>query len=191
MREGGTLTKTLPTSSEEPDGFTNLPTLKPRQKVPCVEYTTEPFVDDVEITGPSALYFYASLSNQDTNWMVETFDISPDGSRRLVTMGWLKASHRELDETKSKPYQPFHPHTRSLPVEPGKIYEYAMEIRETSNVYKAGHRMQLIIKGQDSPYEGPEHFREIHYHLLNMKETQHTIYHTPKYQSYLLLPEIP
>ncbi len=191
LREREKLTEIPPTSGEEPDRFTNLPTLKPRQKVPCVEYMTEPMAQDLEITGPSALYFHGSLDNQDANWMVEIFDVSPDGSRRLVTMGWLKASHRELDEAKSKPYQPFHPHTRSLPIEPRRVYEYAMEIRETSNVFKAGHRMQLIVKGQDSPYEGPEHFREIHYHLLNMKETWHTVYHTSQYQSYLLLPVIP
>jgi putative CocE/NonD family hydrolase len=90
LRQGGRLTEAPPTSSEEPDSFTNLPTLKPRQKVPCVEYTTEPMAQDTEITGPSALYLHASLSNQDANWMAEIFDISPDGSRRLVTMGWLK-----------------------------------------------------------------------------------------------------
>jgi len=146
---------------------------------------------DLEITGPAALYFQASLDNQNANWMVELFDVNPDGKRRLVTMGWLKASHRELDAARSKLYQPFHPHTRSVPVEPGKVNEYAIDVKETSNVFKAGHRMQLIIKGQDSPYEGPEHFREIHYHLLNMKETKHTVYHNAKYQSYLLLPVIP
>jgi len=191
LREDGKLSEAPAASSEETDVFINLPALKPRQKVPAVEYITEPMTQDLEITGPLALYFNASLDNQDANWMAELFDVSPDGSRRLVTLGWLKASHRELDEARTKPYQPFHPHTRNLSVEPGKIYEYAMEIRETSNVFKAGHRMQLIIKGQDSPYEGPEHFREIHYHLLNMEETRHTIYHTPQYQSYLLLPVIP
>ncbi len=190
LSEGEKLSEAPPTLDEKPDSFVNLPTLKPRQKVPCVKYTTEPLDQDLEITGPSALYFHASLSEGDANWMVEIFDLSPDGSKRLVTMGWLKASHRELNEARSKPYQPFHPHTRNIPVEPGKIYEYALEIRETSNVFKAGHRLQLIIKGQDSPYEGPEHFRETHFHLLNMKETQHTVYHTPKYQSHWLAPVI-
>ncbi|MDP2932495.1 MAG: CocE/NonD family hydrolase [Chloroflexota bacterium] len=191
LRQGGKLNQTPSSSGEEPESFVNKPTVKPSEKVPQLQYVTEPLARDLEITGPSAFYFNASLSNPDANWMVEIHDISPDGSRRLVTMGWLKASHRELDVAKSKPYQPYHPHTRSLPVEPGKIYEYAIDVRETSNVFQAGHRMQLIVKGQDSPYEGPEHFRETHYHLLNMKETKHTIYHTPQYQSYLLLPVIP
>jgi uncharacterized protein len=34
-----------------------------------------------------------------------------------ATTGFLKASHRELDERTT----PYHPHTRAVPVEPGKI----------------------------------------------------------------------
>jgi predicted acyl esterase len=103
-----------------------------------------------------------------------------------VTRGWLKASHRAIDEKKSIPYQPFHPHTESIPVKPNEIMEYAIEIRETSYVFKAGHSLQLLIKGEDSPYEDP-----LWYHLPNMRETQHTIYHNCKEVSYLLLPIIP
>ena len=79
--------------------------------------------------------------------MVELGDIAQDGSARLMTKGWLKTSHRNTDESKSKLYQPFHPHTKSTPVEPGKIYEYAIDIRETPNVFRAGYRIQLVIKG--------------------------------------------
>jgi hypothetical protein len=138
----------------------------------------------MEITGPIALYFYASLSTEDTHWMVEIKDLDPNGAETIITKGWLKASHRELDETKSKPYQPYHPHTRSLPVKPGEIYEYAVEIRETSYVIKAGHRFRLEIKGQD-------HLHLRYAHVPYMKETKHTIYHSNKYLSHLLLPIIP
>lgn len=191
LRENGMLTEEPPTSTEAPDTFTYRPALKPWQEVPSVKYTTTPLTKDMEVTGPSALYLYGSLSTPDGNWHIEIYDTDPDGSKRLVTMGWLKASHREIDESKSKPYQPFHPHTRSIPVEPGKIYEYPLGIVETSNVFKAGHRIHLIIKGQDTDWEGPQYFRQIHYHLDYGKENQQTIYHTPEYQSYLLLPVIP
>jgi uncharacterized protein len=105
----------------------------------------------------------------------------------MVTKGWLKASHRELDETKSKPYQPYHPHTRSVPVEPGKVYEYAMAMVETSNVFRAGHRIQLVIKGQDSRYEEGDHY----FHLDNLKETKHVVHHSEASPSHLLLPIVP
>ena len=113
--------------------------------------------------------------------MVDIHDIGEDGSERLVSKGWLKASHRAIDERRSKPYQPFHPHKESVPVKPGEILEYAIEIRETSNVFKVGHRLQLVIKGADSPYEDP-----IWFHLPNMKKTEHRIYHDRVNISYLL-----
>jgi len=51
---------------------------------------------------------------------------------------------------------------------------------------KGGHRIQLVIKGQDASCEdSPESF-----HLPNMKETPHTIYHNSEYPSYLLIPII-
>ena len=115
-------------------------------------------------------------------------DINLDGSERVVSKGWLKASHRELDESKSKLYQPFHPHTRSIPIETGKIYEYGIDIKETSYVFKAGHRIQLKIKGQDAQWEGKTYDYTIHCHLPRSRESLHTIYHNSEYRSYLLLP---
>ena len=118
--------------------------------------------------------------------MVDIKDIAEDGSERLISKGWLKASQRALDPKKSKPYQPFHSHTESVPVPPREVLEYAIEVRETSYVFKAGHSMQVVIKGEDSPYED-----RIWYHLPNMRETKHTLYHNATYLSYLLVPIIP
>jgi len=191
LRGNGLLTEAAPGTGEKPDSFTNMPWLKPREEVPPIKYTTTSLTEDVEVTGPSALYLYASLDTEDTDWMVEIRDVDTSGTEKLVSMGWLKASHREIDDSKSLPYQPFHPHTGSIPIKPGEIYEYAIEIRETSMVFKAGHKIQLVIKGQDAPWEGKEYFRDVFWHLPRRKETQHTIYHTPEYPSYLLLPIIP
>lgn len=157
-------------------------------ELPCVKYTTAQFEENVEITGPIALYLNVSISSTDANLMVVLKDIDPNGKEVLVTKGWLKASHKAVDKNKSKSYQPFHPHTESIPVEPGKIYEYAIEIRETSYVFKRGHALQLVIKGEDTPYEdqsSPNFF-----HLPNMINTKHTIYHNSQYRSYLVLPII-
>jgi len=186
LREKGKLAEEPPKSGEEPDSFINRLYWDPKEPIPCVKYTSEPFVKDVEITGPIALYLNASLSTQDANWMVDIKDIAGDGSERLVTKGWLKASHRAIDQSKSKSYQPFHPHTESVPVPPGKVLEYSIEIRETSNVFRSGHSLQLVIKGEDSPYDDP-----VWFHLPNMKETKHTIYHKKNNISYLLVPIIP
>lgn len=190
LRENRGLAELPASSGEETDSFTNMPAIIPGQEVPSIKYMTKPLYNDTELTGPIALYIHASLNKSDANWMVEIHDIDTDGTMKLISMGWLKASHREIDESKSKPYKPFHPHTRSIPIKPGTINEYAIEICETSYVFKAGHRIQLLIKGQDAPWEGFRE-RERWCHLDNSKETKCTIYHTSEYPSYLLLPIIP
>ncbi|MFC1861514.1 CocE/NonD family hydrolase [Chloroflexota bacterium] len=187
LRQDGLLAETPPTWNEGSSSFVNVPWPRMGDKAPCVKYTTKPVTEDVEVTGPIALYFHASLSGEDANWMVDIKDIAPDGSETVISKGWLKASHRELDENKSVPYRPYHPHTRSIPIVPGRVYEYAIDIRDTSNVFKTGHRLQLVIKGQDAPWD--DFF--IWFHVNTMKEVRHTIHHTPEYPSYLLLPVIP
>ena len=98
----------------------------------------------------------------------------------------MRAAHRALDPAQSEPYQPFHPHIDDVPVQPGKVEEYAIDIRETSRRFAPGHRLVLEIRGQDTTAEEP-----IWYHLSNSVETRHSIYRDRAHQSYLLLPVIP
>ena len=187
----GSLKEESPGWNEKPDAFRNAAPLRPGQQVPALRYATEPLAHDTEVTGPIALYLYASIGGADTNWIVELEDVAPDGTTRRASIGWLKASHRELDEAKSKPFQPYHPHTRALPVTPGKIERYAIDIRETSYVFKAGHRMQLRVKAQDAPWEGTSYIYRLSLHLPRNEEMEHRVHHTPEHPSYLLLPVIP
>jgi predicted acyl esterase len=186
LRGKGLLSESPPDSSEMPVSFTTK-WIIPGEKCPCVKYETVPLVKDMEVTGPSALYIHASLSSEDGNFIVYMKDVGADGSETMVSKGWLKASHREIDESKSKSYQPFHPHTKSVDLMPGRIYEYAIEIRDTSYLFKVGHKVRLVIQGQDAAWEDSL----ISYHLTRVKDTQFTIYNNAPYPSYLILPIIP
>jgi hypothetical protein len=185
LRDGGRLTKDPPTESESFNTFINN-TYWQFGEVPCLKYTTAQFESNVEVTGPIVLYMHAAINSPDANWMIVMKDIGPDDSEEIVTKGWLKASHREIDEKRSTPYKPYHPHRKSVPVEPGRIYEYAIEIRETSYVFKRGHALQLIIKGEDTPYEDVASVS--YYHLPKAEKTEHSIYHDKNYRSHLMLP---
>jgi len=184
LREGGRLDATPPQPHERPDSFINEPWLGANKASPCVAYSTAPMAADTEYTGPHALYLYADLDGEDAHWIVVINDIAPDGSKTQVTKGWLKASHRELDAERSRPERPYHPHTRAQAVTPGVVTEYAIEIRDSAYVFKKGHRMQLVIRGQSSPWED----FAIFFHLNHMNTVRHRIHHTQQCASHLLLP---
>ena len=180
---------TLSLSQAESEGsgsFKNDPDLPPNQHAPGITFTSAPFDVPTEMTGPLALYVHARLDQPDATWIVTVRDVAPDGTSRTVTKGWLRASQRELDVEKSRPYQPYQKHTRRETLEPGQSYEFAIEIRETSNVFLSGHRIALDIKGQDTTAEDP-----IWVHTCNAIPTTHTVQFGGKFDSYLLLPVIP
>lgn len=181
----------LDAASVPPDGFYQPPP-SVTDVVHRLKWTTPAMLEDMEVTGPAALYLHASIDTDDTNFIVRLFDVDPHGNKIQLTTGWLKASHRELDESKSKPWCPHHPHTRSVPVVPGEIVQYAIRVHSMSNVFRAGHRIELEISSLESLAEAamsagpPENF-----HLPSGRATTHKIYRDRTYPSHLLLPIIP
>lgn len=181
--------------SEEPETFYDAPDCFVQQPptmtttIQSLKYLTSPMSEDMEVTGPIALYLYASIDTDDTNWIVTLTDVDEHGAETELTRGWLKASHRAVDKGKSKPWQPYHPHTKPEAVIPGEIYEYAIEVRPTSNVFRAGHCVKLEIASMDLPMP-PKRGPKPH-HLASSRTTLHKIYRNEKWPSHLLLPIIP
>jgi hypothetical protein len=114
-------------AAREPDVFTQMP-LKQTTKVERLRYMTEPFSEDLTVVGPISLTLYAAIDKTDTNWSIVLKDVGPDVSavtarsgersvpsnlpERELTRGWLKASYRAIDPSRSKPDEPFHKLTR-------------------------------------------------------------------------------
>jgi predicted acyl esterase len=107
------------------------------------------------LAGPLALHLVAASSATDTDWHVKVADVAPDGSESLITDGALRASHRALDPGKSLPGRPYHTHTDPQPIEPGKFYEYEIEIWPTAYELKPGHRLQVRLTSTDIPTHLP------------------------------------
>lgn len=168
------------------DSFSNDPYIRPGKLSQGLDYVLPPAEQDLEITGPLALYLKASLDQPEATWFINVKNRAPDGKTTVVTKGWLRASHRKLDPDKSTPHKPYHPHEMSEPVPVGEIVEYAIDIRDTSLVLLKGHQLVLEVRGQDTPAEDP-----VWYHLCNPVETRHTIHYGGEEGSYLLLPVIP
>ena len=109
----------------------------------------------LRLTGPMALHLVASSTAPDTDWHARVVDVAPDGSESVITEGSLRASHRRLDSSRSTSAQPYHPHTDSRPIEPGRFYEYAIEIWPTAYRLARGHRLQVRVTSMDLPTHLP------------------------------------
>jgi hypothetical protein len=153
--------------------------------LPKIVYRTPRLKERVEVTGPIALTLYASSTARDTTWAVRLIDEDERGRCSLLTCGWLKASHREIDEDKSTPYRPWHPHTREEKLDPGRVYEFRIEIWPTSNAFKPGHRIRLEVASQQSPV-----LDIIYSFLPDPYVGKNTIYHSDEYPSHLIIPVI-
>ncbi len=174
----------------DPDSFVQ-PPLYVSYDINSMKYQTAPLSEDMEVTGPVALYLYASIDQDDTNWIVHLYDVDPMGRSELLSLGYLKASHRALDKRKSTPGQPYHPQIKSEPVVPGKIYEYVIAVNPLSNVFKAGHRIKLEIRTLEHSKEPEGAQPPFAIHICSSKTVLHNIFRDKKHQSHLLLPVVP
>jgi putative CocE/NonD family hydrolase len=183
LRSRGRLMEEPPVFNEGPDCFVQQP-LDETSEISSIKYSTEPLNKDVEVTGPMAIYLYASIDQEDTNWRVILSDVDESSLKRYVlTEDWLKASHRTIDESKSEFCRPWHPHTENESLIPGKVYDYIIALAPRSHVFKSGHRIEIDIASMDNAPGG--------LHICNSKTTLHRIHHDPEYASYLVLPVIP
>jgi len=194
LRARGRLSTTPETASGRPDVFVQQP-LDQTATVAKLRYETDPLPDDLEVVGPIALTLHASIDQPETNWIVALKDVDGASRDREVTRGFLKASHRTLDEARSTPWEPYHPHTSREPVPPGEVVEYAISLSPTANVFRRGHRIALEVMSLDHrgdpvapPLVGPVHHPP---HICSSRTVRHTIFHDPDRPSSLLLPVIP
>jgi len=126
-------------------------------------FMSAPLSEDTEITGPLAAHLRISSNTEDADIFLVFRVFSADLREQTfvgaidphtpVAQGWLRASHRELDEELSKPYRPYHRHSRIQPLQPGVPVDLAVEIWPTSIVVPKGHRIALSIRGKDYQWQ--------------------------------------
>ena len=127
-------------------------------------FLSEPFAEEMEFTGPMAAKLFVSADSVDADMFLVVRMFAPDmeeivfqGSndpKTPIASGWLRASHRELDQQKTLPYRPYHTHAKKEPLEKGKIYELDIEIHPTGIVVPTGYRIGLSVRGKDYVWGG-------------------------------------
>lgn len=151
-----------------------------------LKYYSAPLVENTEVIGLASLNVYASCRGVDMNIFASLWDYSPEGEEICLSKGYLKASHRELDPKRSKPWHPIHTHTSPKPLVPGRIYLLSIALSPIAHLFKAGHRIVLKISSSD---DKPKTLFEVGMdHLCSQRMNTITIYSNATYPSHLLLP---
>jgi uncharacterized protein len=158
-------------------------------------FTTAPLAADIEIAGPIKLVLYAASTNCDTDFVVKLYDQAPQSpdhrtkdiqpASRVVTKGWLRASHRAVDPTRSTEYALWYTHTDPQPLEPGAVTKIEVAVMPTAYRFKKGNRIRIDLANGDS---GLTEFGWFHHEYTPDKLGQDTIFHSEQYPSQILLP---
>lgn len=170
-----------------------IPTDQRLESANGLTFRTEALSEPLRLVGPSMLHLIASSSTTDTDWIVKMADVAPDGSEHIITNGYLRASHRELDTERSREGVPYHTHVDPSPIEVGRAYPFDVEIWPTAYELATGHRLQIRLTSFDVPTHAPA---SIALDLDNPLATQvspllpalNTVYAGGTDPSYLLIP---
>ena len=142
-------------------------------------YTSAQLEADVEVTGPIKLKLWAASSTVDTDFVGKLVDVWPNGRAYNLAEGIIRARYRE-DASRAKL------------IEPGKVYQYSIDMKATSNVFKAGHKIRVEICSSNFPRW--DRNLNTGYPIgqdAEMEVAVQTIYHDRQYPSHILLPVIP
>ena len=103
-----------------------------------------------------------------------------------VALGWLRVSHRALDEQRSRPWQPWHTHRREQLLEPGVPVAADIEIWPSATHFHEGDILRLLIQGTDvNKYPQPL-IASLHENTRNRGD--HIIHTGGRFDSHLLVP---
>jgi putative CocE/NonD family hydrolase len=143
-------------------------------------YSTPVLTEAVEVTGPISMKLYASTNAKDTDWTAKLVDVHPDGYAQNLADGIVRARYRNGKEAPA-----------SL-LEPGKIYEYDIDLWATSNVFLPGHQIRVEISSSNFPrFDRNLNTGEDPMTGTRMVKAMQTIYHSAQCPSYICLPVIP
>ena len=102
-------------------------------------YTSEPFADGIELTGPITPTLYVSSDARDTDFTVKVLDVYPNGKAYNLDESIQRMRYREGYD---KPL---------VWMESGKVYKVVLQPLTTSNYFAPGHRIRIEVSSSNFP----------------------------------------
>jgi uncharacterized protein len=142
-------------------------------------YSTDPMKYDTEICGPIRAELFAASSAPDTDFMVKFIDVWTDGYAERLSDGMVRARYRDGMES-------------ATPIEPGKIYRYSVDVWNTCEVFKIGHRIRVEIASSAVPkFDRNPNTGEPLGRTTTMQPADQKIFHDREHPTHLILPIVP
>jgi predicted acyl esterase len=142
-------------------------------------YTSPPFTEGTEVSGPMIPTLYVSSDAKDTDFTVKVIDVYPDGRAYNLDESIQRMRYRDGYD---KP---------PLWIEPDKVAKVILQPLTTSNYFDAGHRLRLEVSSSSFPlYE-----RNLNTGGRNYDETEgvtahNVVHHSVQYPSTLTITVI-
>ena len=102
-------------------------------------YTSEPFKDGLELSGPIEPTLYVSSDARDTDFTVKVLDVYPDGRAYNLDESIQRMRYREGYDRPP------------VWMEAGKVYKVTLQPLTTSNWFAPGHRLRIEVSSSNFP----------------------------------------
>ena len=140
-------------------------------------YTSEVLQEGYTVLGAVHATLYAASSAPDTDFVVRLVDVYPDGRAICASDGIIRASARESYPSPGviSPQPP-------TPIEPGEVYEYAIDLWATGITFLAGHRIRVDVTSSSFPrWERNLNTGESNVSSARTKVAHQQIFHDPEH----------
>ncbi|MGH7562408.1 MAG: CocE/NonD family hydrolase [Gemmatimonadales bacterium] len=112
---------------------------KMEERPDILVYTSEPFKEGTEVSGPVTVTLYVSSDARDTDVTVKLLDVYPDGRAYNLDETIQRVRYREGYD---KP---------PVFMEKGKVYKVTLSPLTTSNFFETGHRLRIEVSSSNFP----------------------------------------
>ena len=142
-------------------------------------YTSPPLERDLELTGPIAVHLFAGSTAVDTDFTAKLVDVRPDGYAHNLQDGIVRARYRTSAAEPSF-------------LEPGRVYEFEIDLWSVSHLVKTGHRLRLEVSSSNFPRfdRNPNTGAPIGQDA-RLESARQTVHHSAAHPSHVVLPVIP
>jgi len=102
-------------------------------------YTSAPFKEGTELSGPIEPTLYVSSDAKDTDFTVKVLDVYPEGQAYNLDESIQRLRYRDGYD---KPL---------VWMEPGKVYKVTLQPLNTSNYFDVGHQLRIEVSSSNFP----------------------------------------